>query len=214
MVQHAQSKKRRAHKLLAHGKNIFLFFVSVFFVLTGMILLWSSFMKIPDFNTFHERKVVESTKIYDRTGKILLYDVHQDIKRTITPFEEISPLLKKAVISIEDSGFYQHGAISFTGTARAILFGGTRGGGSTITQQVVKKTLLTDEKLVTRKLKEIILSYKLEQVFSKDQILELYLNEIPYGGNIYGIGEASMSFFGKKPSRPHSCGISIPCSNP
>ena len=199
MVQHAQSKKRRAHKLLAHGKNIFLFFVSVFFVLTGMILLWSSFMKIPDFNTFHERKVVESTKIYDRTGKILLYDVHQDIKRTITPFQEISPLLKKAVISIEDSGFYQHGAISFTGTARAILFGGTRGGGSTITQQVVKKTLLTDEKLVTRKLKEIILSYKLEQVFSKDQILELYLNEIPYGGNIYGIGEASMSFFGKNP---------------
>lgn len=199
MVQHAQSKKRRFHKLLAHGKNIFLFFVSVFFVITGIILLWSSFMKIPDFNTFHERKVVESTKIYDRTGKILLYDVHQDIKRTITPFEEISPSLKKAVISIEDSGFYQHGAISFTGTARAILFGGTRGGGSTITQQVVKKTLLTDEKRITRKLKEIILSYKLEQVFSKDQILELYLNEIPYGGNIYGIGEASISFFGKNP---------------
>lgn len=155
-------------------------------------------MKLPDFSEFHDRKVAQSTKIYDRTGEVLLYDVHQDVKRTVVPFEEISPWVKNAAIAIEDTSFYQHSGISFRGIARAILYGGSRGGGSTITQQVVKKTLLTDEKLITRKLKEIILSFRLEQSFTKDEILTLYLNEIPYGGSIYGIGEASMTFFGKR----------------
>ena len=163
----------------------------------GIILLWASFLKLPDFASFHERKVAESTKIYDRTGEVLLYDVHQNIKRTIVPFENISPWVKNAVVAIEDTEFYQHSGISIRGIARAVIYGGTRGGGSTITQQVIKKTLLTDEKLITRKLKEIILSFKLEQSFTKDEILSLYLNEIPYGGSIYGIGEASRAFFGK-----------------
>ena len=170
------------------------------FVLAGLLLLFGAMMKLPDFKSFSERKIVESTKIYDRTGTILLYDVHQDVKRTIIPFEDISPWVKKAVISIEDTEFYNHGAVSFRGLARAVLYGGTRGGGSTITQQVVKKTLLTDEKLITRKLKEIVLSFKLENAYSKDEILNLYLNEIPYGGSVYGIGEASATFFGKTPN--------------
>ena len=170
------------------------------FVLAGLLLLFGAMMKLPDFKSFSERKIVESTKIYDRTGTILLYDVHQDVKRTIIPFEDISPWVKKAVISIEDAEFYNHGAVSLRGLARAILYGGTRGGGSTITQQVVKKTLLTDEKLVTRKLKEMVLSFKLENAYSKDEILNLYLNEIPYGGSVYGIGEASATFFGKTPN--------------
>lgn len=156
-------------------------------------------MKLPDFTEFHERKVAQSTKIYDRTGEVLLYDVHQNVKRTIVPFENISPWVKKAAIAIEDAGFYEHYGVSFRGIARAIIYGGSRGGGSTITQQVIKKTLLTDEKLITRKLKEILLSFRLETAFSKDEILALYLNEIPYGGSIYGIGEASKTFFGKTP---------------
>lgn len=155
-------------------------------------------MKLPDFGEFHERKVAQSTKIYDRTGEVLLYDVHQEVKRTVVPFEDISLWVKNASIAIEDTDFYSHSGISVRGILRAVLYGGTRGGGSTITQQVVKKTLLTDEKLITRKLKEIILAFRLEQAFSKDEILALYLNEIPYGGSIYGIGEASMTFFGKK----------------
>ena len=155
-------------------------------------------MKLPDFGEFHERKVAQSTKIYDRTGEVLLYDVHQEVKRTVVPFEDISLWAKNASIAIEDTEFYNHSGISVRGISRAILYGGTRGGGSTITQQVVKKTLLTDEKLITRKLKEIILAFRLEQAFSKDEILALYLNEIPYGGSIYGIGEASMTFFGKR----------------
>lgn len=201
MVHHTPSRKKRSRgSFLKYTKALFLLGIAGFFFLAGIILLISAFIKLPDFNSFHDRKIVESTKIYDRTGEILLYDVHQNVKRTIVPFEEISPWVKKAVISIEDYEFYQHGAVSVRGIARAVLFGGTRGGGSTITQQVVKKTLLTDEKLITRKLKEMVLSFKLEGAFSKDEILNLYLNEIPYGGSIYGIGEASSSFFGKKPN--------------
>lgn len=197
MARHIRSRKKKLGNFLTHVKTVFLFFVGGFFILAGILILWSSFIKLPDFNEFHDRKIVQSTKIYDRTGKILLYDVHQDVKRTLVPFEEISPWVKNAVVAIEDTDFYKHGAISIPGMARAILFGGTRGGGSTITQQVIKKTLLTDDKLITRKLKEIILSFRLESVFTKDEILTLYLNEIPYGGSVYGIGEASMAFFGK-----------------
>lgn len=200
MARHTRTRKNKINYFLSHWKSVLLFFVGGSFFLAGTLVLFASFIKLPDFNEFHSRKVVESTKIYDRTGKILLYDVHQNVKRTLVPFEEISPTVKQAVIAVEDSEFYQHGAISYRGLARAVLYGGTRGGGSTITQQVVKKTLLTDEKLITRKLKEIVLSFKLEQSFSKDEILGLYLNEIPYGGSIYGIGEASKAFFGKTPS--------------
>ncbi|MCK9344730.1 MAG: penicillin-binding protein [Candidatus Pacebacteria bacterium] len=184
--------------ILNHWKAVALFFVGGAFLFAGVLILWTSFMKLPDFTEFHDRKVAQSTKIYDRTGKILLYDVHQNVKRTIVPFADISPWVKKAVISIEDSAFYEHHGVSFRGVARAIIYGGTRGGGSTITQQVIKKTMLTDEKLITRKLKEILLSFRLEGAFEKDEILALYLNEIPYGGSIYGIGEATKTFFGKE----------------
>lgn len=199
MTKHASLRRKKLGFLRKHLKSIILLGVAGFFLVAGAILLWASFIKLPDFNSFQERKIVESTKIYDRTGKILLYDVHQNIKRTIVPFEEISPLVKSAAVAIEDSQFYSHPGVSIRGIARAILYGGTRGGGSTITQQVIKKTLLTDERLVTRKLKELILSFKLEQTFSKDEILALYLNEIPYGGSIYGIGEATTAFFGTTP---------------
>lgn len=199
MARRTHSRKKRIKSFLHHLKTVFLFFIGSAFLFASTLILWASFMKLPDFASFHERKVAQSTKIYDRTGEVLLYDVHQNIKRTIVPFEEISPLVKKAVVAIEDTAFYEHMGISLRGIARAVLYGGTRGGGSTITQQVVKKTLLTDEKLITRKLKEFILSFRLEQAFTKDEILALYLNEIPYGGSIYGVGEASMAFFGKEP---------------
>lgn len=197
MARHTRSPNNKFRSFLNHWRTVFLFGVGGAFLFAGVLILWASFMKLPDFSEFRARKVAESTKIYDHTGEILLYDVHQNVKRTLVPFEEISPLIKKATIAIEDTEFYQHGGISIRGLARAILYGGTRGGGSTITQQVIKKTLLTDEKLITRKLKEIILAFRLEQAFTKDEILALYLNEIPYGGSIYGIGEASITFFGK-----------------
>ncbi|HAT68263.1 MAG: hypothetical protein A2481_03740 [Candidatus Yonathbacteria bacterium RIFOXYC2_FULL_47_9] len=200
MAEHAPTRRKKKHGFFRkHITAVILLGIAGFFLGAGTLLLWSSFIKLPDFNSFQERKIIESTKIYDRTGKILLYDVHQNIKRTIVPFEEISPLVKSAAVAIEDSQFYSHPGVSVRGIARAVLYGGTRGGGSTITQQVIKKTLLTDERLITRKIKELILSFKLEQTFSKDEILALYLNEIPYGGSIYGIGEATTAFFGITP---------------
>ncbi|MDD5152536.1 MAG: penicillin-binding protein [Candidatus Pacebacteria bacterium] len=194
-------KSRRS--FFRHAKPVILLGIASCFVLSGVILIWASFITIPDFNNFSDRKVVESTKIYDRTGKILLYDVHDDVKRTIVPFEEISPYVKEAAIAVEDASFYSNYGIDPKSILRAIIAditgAGLRQGGSTITQQVVKKTLLTDEKTITRKIKEIILSLKLGQAYTKDQILAIYLNEIPYGGNVYGIGEASKMFFGKEP---------------
>ncbi len=173
-------------------------------IFAGIFVLWVATLKIPDLNSFETRKKLESTKIYDRTGEILLYDVHQDIRRTVVPFEEISDNLKKATVAIEDENFYNHNGIEPTSILRAVLVNiGTLGfsqGGSTITQQVVKNSLLTSEKSISRKFKEWILALKLDKFLSKDEILALYLNEIPYGGNIYGIEEASQAFFGKKAS--------------
>lgn len=188
---------------MSHTKMVFLFCVGVFFFMSGAFILWASSMQLPDFEAFHQRKIVESTKIYDRTGEILLYDVHANVKRTIIPFDQIALDLKKATVAVEDANFYNHYGVDPKSIVRAtvanITGGGFKQGGSTLTQQIVKKTLLTDEKLLTRKFKEVILSFKLEQAFSKDEILALYLNEVPYGGNIYGVGEASKLFFGKDP---------------
>jgi len=167
------------------------------------LLIWVSTMKIPDLSSFEDRRILQSTKIYDRTGEILLYDLHQDVKRTIVPFEDISRNLKNATVAIEDERFYNHFGIDIKGILRAIYVNSMAGdllggqGGSTLTQQVIKNSILQNEKKLTRKIKEAILSIKLEQILTKDQILSVYLNESPYGGTIYGVEEASQSFFGK-----------------
>lgn len=156
-------------------------------------------MQIPDFKGLEERKVSESTKIYDRTGKVLLYDVHQDVTRKIVSYGDISPYLRNATIAIEDSDFYQHNGIKFVSMIRSVLInlksGSLKQGGSTITQQVIKNALLTSDKLFSRKIKEIILALKLERMMTKEEILALYLNEIPYGGSVYGAEDASQKFF-------------------
>ena len=165
------------------------------------LILWAATLKTPDLNSFDSRLAGMSTKIYDRTGDILLYDVNQAVRRTVVPYEEISPYLKNATISIEDASFYKHRGIDFTSIVRSIFVNvanmGFEQGGSTITQQVIKNSLLTSEKTITRKLKEWILAIKLERSTDKDFILNLYLNQTPYGGNIYGVEEASKAFFGK-----------------
>ena len=172
----------------------------------GGILLWISSFDIPDLSSFEERRILQSTKIYDRTGEILLYDLHQDVKRTIVPFEEISYHIKNATVAIEDDQFYEHFGIDLMAIARAAITNLTQGdllggqGGSTITQQVIKNSVLQQEKRLTRKIKEAILSIRLEQVLTKDEILGHYLNESPYGGTLYGVEEASQAFFGKSAS--------------
>jgi len=184
-------------------KYLIVIFISLSLVLTGLFFIWVSTISIPDFNSLSnpERKITESTKIYDRTGEVLLYDVHKNIKRTVVPFDKISRFIKNTTVAIEDDRFYEHYGVRPIATFRAVFIQPLRGkgvqGGSTITQQVIKNSLLTNERKISRKLKEWILAIKLERVLSKDEILTLYLNEAPYGGNIYGIEEASRLFFNK-----------------
>ncbi len=171
---------------------------------TGLLLLWAASLQVPDLQSFEQRKVKQSTKIYDKTGDVLLYDIHENIQRTVTPLIDISRHIKNATVAIEDAAFYDHIGIRPLATFRAVFIQPLRGkgiqGGSTITQQVIKNSVLTSEKKVSRKLKEWILAIKLEQDLSKEKILELYLNESPYGGNIYGVEEASDAFFNKPAS--------------
>ena len=175
--------------------------VGIGFFLASAGIVWIAVTPTPGLDSFDTRKVTQSTKIYDRTGKTVLYDLNRDIRRNQVPLEEISPYIKQATISIEDSNFYQHGGISFTGIARSLFVDVTTGsftqGGSTITQQVVKNSLLTGQKSISRKVHEWILAYKLEQRYTKDQILGFYLNDTPYGGTLYGVEAASRAFFGK-----------------
>jgi len=170
----------------------------------GVGLFWMASLRIPALESLSERRIDESTRIYDRTGEILLYDFSQDVKRKIVPLENIAKYAKEATIAIEDKDFYQHNGFVLTSFMRAVLVNLTSlsfsQGGSTITQQVVKNSILTKDKTPTRKLKELILALKLEKVLTKDEILSLYLNEIPYGGTLYGIEEASLAFFGKTAS--------------
>jgi len=185
---------RNDWKRLALIISIFgIFFIGIFFV-------WISTFKIPNLDSFGERRVIESTKIYDNTGEFLLYDVNQETKRTVIAFEEISRHAKNATIAIEDREFYSHKGIKPSAIVRAalanILSLEYNQGGSTITQQVIKNALLTRDKLISRKIKEWVLALKLEKILSKDQILGTYLNEMPYGGAMYGIEEASRAFFG------------------
>ncbi len=201
-MKHRQKKSTLLHFLQL---VVILILIVIIFSISAFFL-WATTVQIPDFGLFESRKVSQSTKLYDRTGTILLYDVHKDVRRTIVPFESISPFVKNASVAIEDDQFYQHIGIQPKAILRAILVnlhlrdGYAGQGGSTITQQVIKNALLTQEKTITRKVKEWILAIKLERIMNKEQILTLYLNEAPYGGNIYGIEEASITFFGKHAS--------------
>lgn len=166
----------------------------------GILAAWAIMLQVPAIDNFQNRKVAESTKIYDRTGNILLYDVHGAMRRTAVPLSAISPNLRNAAVAIEDATFYQHYGFRPMSFLRALAVDVLSlkfvQGGSTITQQVVKNALLTQNKTIIRKIKEIILAIKLERVYSKDEILETYLNETSYGGTIYGVEEASQFFFG------------------
>ncbi|MEK7553168.1 MAG: transglycosylase domain-containing protein [Patescibacteria group bacterium] len=158
---------------------------------------------LPDPKQFSSRQVSQSSKIYDRTGEVLLYEIYNEEKRTVIPFEEIPEYAKQASISIEDKNFYNHGGFSVTSIIKGAIIEPLTGqrdrarGGSTITQQLAKNAFLTSERTIERKIKELILSYWIEQRYSKDEILGLYFNQIPYGSNAYGIESASQIYFNK-----------------
>jgi 1A family penicillin-binding protein len=183
--------------------DAFIVCVVLFFISVGAALLWVSTLNLPDLSAFEERRVEQSTKIYDSTGEIVLYDLFQDVKRTVVSYDHISRHIKNATVAIEDDTFFEHNGIRPLAILNAILDNLKGGnllsgrGGSTITQQVIKNSLLERDKTITRKVKEWILAIRLEQVLTKEEILGHYLNESPYGGTIYGVEEASQAFFGK-----------------
>lgn len=192
----ARIKKQGIKKILAIA-------VIVLFLIAGGFVLWVASFELPTLDNFDERRIAQSTKIYDRTGDVILFDVHGEVTRTVVRLDQINDYVEKATIAIEDSNFYNHNGIEPKAILRAILVNLKNGdllggqGGSTITQQVIKNALLTSDKKISRKVKEWVLAPRLEKLLTKDEILEVYLNEVPYGGTVYGIQEASRRFFGK-----------------
>lgn len=168
------------------------------------VLIVAIFSKdLPSPTKLTNRKIDQSTKIMARDGQ-LLYDIYGNTNRTLVTLDQISPYVIEATLATEDSNFYAHSGFDVKGFSRAMLscvihLGNcSSGGGSTLTQQLVKNTLLTSERSFTRKIKEFVLAMQIEKKYTKDQILQMYLNEAPYGGQAYGIEAASETYFGKK----------------
>ncbi len=189
-------------------KKIIMGVLAAGFLLAGIIAVGATIFfattirDLPDPNNIASRQVEQSTKFYDRTGTHLLYELHGDERRTVVPLADIAKDAVNATVAVEDKHFYEHGGFRITSLIRAVLIDVVTGkksqGGSTITQQLVKNAILTNEKSIGRKIRELILASEIERRFSKDDILKMYFNEIPYGSNIYGIEAAAQNFFGKK----------------
>lgn len=198
----AYDKNKIKKILLTTGKYL------LFLFLGGCLLILLLFIyytwNLPQPEKFTETPFIQSTKIYDSTGKVLLYDIYGEEKREIVPFDKISDNLKHAVLVSEDSRFYQHGGVDFTGILRAVWVDLTSQsksqGGSTITQQLIKATYLTNQKSIARKVREAVLSIELESRYSKDQIFDWYLNQVPFGENAYGAEAAAQTYFNKPAS--------------
>ena len=190
-------KHRKILSQIAFGGIIFIFIGATL----SIFLFFYYSRQLPDPNAWQNRQVIQSTKIYDREGKNLLYEIHGEEKRTVIPFNEIPQTVKEATIVAEDVEFYSHSGINIRGILRAILAdikgGALLEGGSSITQQLIKNTYLSPEQTFSRKIKELILSIALERRYSKDEILNFYLNQIPYGSNSYGIEAAAETYFNK-----------------
>ncbi len=180
----------------------------LFAFLAGCLLLLLLFFyytyNLPQPEKFTENPFTQSTKIYDRTGKVLLYDIYGEEKRQIVPFDKISDNLKHAVLTAEDARFYQHSGIDIQSIIRSIWANITSQsksqGASTITQQLIRSVYLNNQKTLERKIREVVLSIELEKKYSKDQIFDWYLNKIPFGQNAYGAQAAAQTYFNKPAS--------------
>ncbi|MEK7173400.1 MAG: transglycosylase domain-containing protein [Patescibacteria group bacterium] len=170
----------------------------------GAALLLFLLKDLPRPEKFTESEIAQSTKIYDREGATLLYEITGEEKRTLVPLAQISPFLSQAIVAVEDQGFYEHQGIDFAAIGRAILIDlqikKLAQGASTISQQLIRNYFLTANKTLKRKTREAALTIELERRYSKEQILEWYLNLAPFGSNLYGAEAASQTFFNKPAS--------------
>ena len=173
----------------------FISFLFIFLPLAGYIFI----KNLPSPKALTQQDIAQTTKIYDREGA-LLYQIYANQNRTVVPLKNIPKDLQNATIAIEDKNFYKTPGIDIFAIVRSIksnLTGEPLQGGSTITQQLIKARLLTSERTIERKLKEIVLALWAEQLYTKEQILEMYLNQVPYGGTAWGAEAASQTYFGK-----------------
>lgn len=182
-------------------------FFGLFLILSSAgaaVLLLFLLKDLPRPEKFTESEIAQSTKIYDRTGSVLLYEIAGDEKRTLVPLSQISPLLGQAVVAAEDQSFYQHRGLDLKAIGRAILtdlkIKKLAQGASTISQQLIRNYFLTANKTLKRKTREAVLTLEMERRYSKEQILEWYLNLVPFGSNLYGAEAASQTFFNKPAS--------------
>lgn len=206
-----RTRRRRRTFRTAPGPSHFrtavliLFTLGILSVLTGGLGVAAAYsyytQDLPSPDKLRDRQVFRTTKILDRNGRLLyeLFDP-QGGKRTNVRLSDVSPHLVQATIAIEDASFYDNPGFNVRGIFRSALSnlqGEEIQGGSSITQQLIKRVLLSPEVTYERKIRELILAYRVSQHYSKDQILEWYLNEIHYGGIAYGIEAAAESYFGK-----------------
>jgi penicillin-binding protein 1C len=191
---------RRKHFPHFHKQRWFLpAIIGLIIVIISAILVLTLFKDLPSPRRLESQSFPVSTQIFDRHG-VLLYEIYADANRTPVKLDSLPPYVRQATIAIEDQDFYNHFGFSIQGIVRALkntLFKDKLQGGSTITQQLVKTALLTPERTIERKLREAVLTIGTEIIYSKDQILEMYLNHIPYGGTAYGIEAASKRYFNK-----------------
>jgi 1A family penicillin-binding protein len=199
----------RSRRRLRYSSKIFLYgkiarwalFGLIGLLFVGLIAFFWFSRDLPTPGKLTASNFPQSTKIFDRNG-ILLYDIYKDENRTYVTLDQIPKTLQEATIAIEDKDFYKNQGFSIMGYIRAfrnsIFSGRIAGGGSTLTQQLVKNTLLSSEQTATRKIKELILAIQVDRKYSKNQILELYFNATPYGGTTLGIEAASERYFAKK----------------
>ena len=169
------------------------------FVIAFALLVVYIVKDLPSPTRLSSSSLPQSSHIYDRHGT-LLYTIYSQKNQTFVPLKDIPKHLQQATIAIEDKDFYRHGAVDFRGIARAmyVIFSTDQlQGGSTLTQQLVKTSLLSLDRTIERKIREVILAFATEMIYSKDQIIEMYLNQVPYGGTAYGVEAASRTYFGK-----------------
>ncbi len=183
--------KKKKNLLLFAGFLLFFIFYFLFFI----------FKDLPSPTKLASYEIPQTSKILDRNGE-LLYEIYTDQNRTLVKLSDVPLYLRQATVAIEDKDFYRHQGINpVGGILRAVketVFRQHLQGGSTITQQLVKTALLTPQRTLTRKIKEVILAFWTEKLYNKDTILEMYLNQVPYGGTAWGVEAAAERYFGKK----------------